>query len=136
MDGLPCSPACLIHEAPRRNPVAPMHEFDIPSDWPRYLEEILVRARALGRGAVLAFDLDSTVFDNRPRQARIVREFGAAHGVPELAKCRGEFFDAGWDMKAALRNCGLSPSEIDRVFPNAKAFWAERFFTTSYCLDD
>jgi beta-phosphoglucomutase-like phosphatase (HAD superfamily) len=113
-----------------------MHEFDIASDWPRALEDILARARTLGSRAVVAFDLDSTVFDNRPRQARIIREFGQAFGIPELTRCKGEFFDSGWDMRAAFRNCGLSREETDRVFPKARTFWVERFFTGPYCLED
>ncbi len=113
-----------------------MHAFVIPTDWPRYLREILSRAQHLGERGVLAFDLDSTLFDNRPRQARIVREFGEAHGIPALTTCRGEFFDAGWDMKAAFRNCGLSAEESDRIYDAARAFWHERFFSSPYCLED
>ncbi|MGA9525374.1 MAG: hypothetical protein WBV82_28200 [Myxococcaceae bacterium] len=113
-----------------------MHAFVIPADWPRHLEAILARARSLGATSVLAFDLDSTLFDNRPRQARIVREFGEAHGIPALTACRGEHFDAGWDMKAAFRNCGLSAHDVERIYETARAFWYERFFTSAYCLDD
>jgi hypothetical protein len=80
--------------------------------------------------------LDSTLFDNRPRQARIVREFGQAQGLTELLICQSEHFDSGWDMKAAMRNCGLAPERIEQVFDAARRFWAERFFTSDYCLDD
>ena len=51
---------------------------------PTVLERVLARVRALP-GAVVVFDLDSTLLDNRPRQARILREFGAARGIPALA---------------------------------------------------
>lgn len=108
----------------------------IRSDWPKVLEAILARARERGPGAVLAFDLDSTLFDNRPRQARIVREFGAAHGILELCRCEPRHFDSGWDMKAAFRNCGLSERQAEEIYDEARRFWAERFFTSPYCLDD
>src|SRR5712692_8463359 len=92
----------------------------------RILEYVLERARKLGRRAVVAFDLDSTLFDNRPRQARILREFGAARKVAALERCAAAHWDSGWDMKAAMRNCGLSPEEAERLYPEAKKFWQER----------
>lgn len=107
----------------------------IRPDWPRVLDAVLDRARATA-GAVLAFDLDSTVFDNRPRQARIVREFGQARGIPLLHACQATHFPTGFNMKAALRNCGLAEEEIDAVWDEARAFWMERFFTSDYCEDD
>ena len=112
------------------------HKHRIRDQWHRVLDTILDRARALGPKAVLAFDLDSTLFDNRPRQARIVREYGAAKGIPELGRCEAAHFDSGWDMRAAFRNCGLSAEDAERIYEDAKRFWAERFFTSPYCLDD
>lgn len=112
------------------------HKHRIQDDWHQTLDRILERAKELGRSGVLAFDLDSTLFDNRPRQARIVREYGEAHGVPQLSACKGEHFDSGWDMRAAFRNCGLSAEEAERIYPEIKKFWLERFFTSPYCLDD
>ena len=79
-------------------------------DWPKSLTTVLDRARALGGKAVVVFDLDSTLFDNRPRQARIVREFGAAKGLGELSACTADHFESGWDLKGALRQCGPSSS--------------------------
>ncbi|MBI3186197.1 MAG: hypothetical protein HYZ28_29010 [Myxococcales bacterium] len=108
----------------------------IRPDWASVLLHVLERAREMGPKGILAFDLDSTLFDNRPRQARILREFGEARGIGCLADCRPHHWDSGWDMKAALRSCGLSAEEAERIFPEAKAFWAERFFTSPYCLDD
>jgi hypothetical protein len=105
-------------------------------DWHLSLLDVLERARRLGPAAVLAFDLDSTLFDNRPRQARIVREYGEHAGLAPLTRCAADHFDSGWDMKAAFRNCGLSAEDAERIFPEAKNFWAERFFTSPYCLDD
>lgn len=104
--------------------------------WGGILNRVLERARALGARAVVAFDLDSTLFDNRPRQARILREFGLERKVPKLAACAASHWDSGWEMKAAMRNCGLGPVEIERMYPDAKRFWEERFFTSEYCVED
>lgn len=104
--------------------------------WEGVLRDILVRARAFGPSAILAFDLDSTLFDNRPRQARIVREYGAARGLPELAQCASEHFTSGWDLRGALRACGLTAEHAESRYDDLKAFWQERFFTSEYCVDD
>lgn len=115
-----------------------MSEFRnrIRSDWPNVLRGILTRAARQGEQAVLAFDLDSTVFDNRPRQARILREYGALSGRAALERCQPEHWTSGWDMKAAMVSCGLPAAEAEALYPDAKRFWAERFFTSPYCVDD
>jgi hypothetical protein len=115
-----------------------MNDFKarIHADWPQVLKTILARAKTLGSRGVLAFDLDSTLFDNLPRQARIVREFGQARQNERLMRCAAEHWTSGWDMKAAMRNCGLSDVEIDAAYNEAREFWMERFFTSPYCLED
>lgn len=108
----------------------------IKSDWPVVLKQILERAKALGPKGVLVFDLDSTLFDNRPRQARILREFGESRKHGKLAACLPEYFESGWDMKSAMVRCGLTPEEADTLFSDARKFWSKRFFTSEYCVDD
>lgn len=108
----------------------------IREGWQETLRGILARARSLGAEAVLAFDLDSTLFDNRPRQARILREFGAARGLTPLGACVASHWSGGWDMRAAMRNCGLPSEQIEAVYKDARAFWLERFFTSEYCTED
>lgn len=85
--------------------------------------------------AIAVFDLDSTLLDNRPRQARIVREFGQEVSDPRLEKCGPEHWE-GWSIELALRNCGLTNDEVARVAPDAKRFWRDRFFTSEYCRND
>ncbi|MFZ5440999.1 MAG: hypothetical protein ACOZQL_13410 [Myxococcota bacterium] len=105
-------------------------------DWHQTLDQILLLARNSGRNGLIVFDLDSTVFDNRPRQARIVREFGAAKGIPELARCQPWHFSSGWDLRGALVECGLSKERSDELYASLKPFWQERFFTSEYCKED
>ncbi len=101
----------------------------------RIIERVLERARRKSGAGVVIFDLDSTLFDNRPRQARILREFGAARGLAELAGVRSEHWQ-GWDIRVAMRNAGMSPEAVAAAAPDAKQFWRERFFTSAYCVDD
>ncbi len=119
---------------------APMPHDDlkhhIREDWRDALRATLARARSLGARAVLAFDLDSTLFDNRPRQARILRELGEARGLEGLRACAAHHWRDGWDMRGAMLQCGLAPHEVEAVYDDARRFWYERFFTSDYCVDD
>jgi hypothetical protein len=114
----------------------PRSDFPILADWPQTLDAILERARAFGPRGVLVFDLDSTVFDNRPRQARIVREYGEARGIPALTQCEPRHFTDGWDLRAAFLSCGLEAGEAERIHADARTFWRARFFTSAYCVED
>jgi hypothetical protein len=98
----------------------------------RVLDQALARAAA---GGVAVFDLDSTLLDNRPRQARILREFGAAHGIAKLTALRNEHW-VDWSIMRAMANAGLDADEVARWGEAAKQFWRERFFTSEYCRDD
>lgn len=105
-------------------------------DWHKTLEQILTLAQRSGPQGLLVFDLDSTVFDNRPRQARIVREFGRHKGLKPLTHCQPWHFTSGWDLRGAALSCGLAKPEADALYPELKAFWQERFFTSEYAQDD
>ena len=54
-----------------------------------------------------AFDLDGTLLSNKPRQARIVRDFGSERDAPALARCGPEMI-VSWDLHDTMRLCGLS----------------------------
>lgn len=105
-------------------------------DWHKTLELVLEQAKQSGPQGLLVFDLDSTVFDNRPRQARIVREFGKTIGSKELQACQPWHFTSGWDLKSAMIACGLKREMAEVTYGELKAFWGERFFTSEYCVDD
>jgi hypothetical protein len=90
----------------------------------------LHRARGL-----CVFDLDSTLLDNRPRQALILREFGAASGEPMLSRAQPEHFD-GWELEVAMLNAGLSAARAKELRDPARRFWKDRFFTSEYCRHD
>jgi len=105
-----------------------------PEEQPDILAAALARARA-APGGVAVFDLDSTLLDNRPRQARIVQDYGRSAGLPELLGARPEHWQ-GWSLELALRNAGLSAAQLERHLAPARAFWREWFFTSAYCRLD
>jgi len=108
----------------------------IHPDWQATLERVLVLARLAKDQAVLVFDLDSTVFDNRPRQARIVREYGQKAGHPALLRCQAHHFESGWDLTGGVVKLGVSQAEAQAMEKELRRFWGARFFTSDYCRDD
>src|SRR5687768_9457437 len=90
------------------------------------LARVLERASAAGREAIVAFDLDSTLLDNRPRQAQLLREYGLACGLA-LARHTAEHWH-GWDARIAMANAGLAPELIEAHIGPFRTFWRERFF--------
>jgi len=99
------------------------------------LSRIISRANELSRQAIVVFDLDSTLLDNRPRQALIVREYGQQHNVSELADNVADHWE-GWDLRIAMRNAGMTAEAIEQHFDPCRDFWRERFFTSEYCVHD
>ncbi len=105
-------------------------------DWHSTLVQVLERARGSAGKGLVVFDLDSTVFDNRPRQARILREFGQQHCVAALHGCQPHHFVSGWDLVGAMVACGVPPTDAAALARDVKRFWGARFFTSRYCEDD
>jgi hypothetical protein len=99
------------------------------------LLEVERRARAAGPRGVVVFDLDSTLLDNRARQARILREYGAAHGHVVLQNTEPKHFPT-WNLADTLHHLGVPEEEAQHLLPKVRLFWRERFFTSEYCYDD
>jgi hypothetical protein len=99
------------------------------------LAEALARAGAAAPRGVTVFDLDSTLLDNRPRQARILREYGARAGLPALERAAPVHWTS-WDIADAMRAAGLPAAEVVRHLLPARRWWGERFFTSEYCRED
>src|SRR5205085_6166163 len=81
------------------------------------------------------FDLDSTILSNKPRQARIVREFGSARAVAALARCEPRHV-VSWDLRDTMRLCGVPDEQARELHAPLREFWLERFFTSEYCRED
>jgi len=107
------------------------------ADQPRLLREALAAIGHPGGNGprAVVFDLDSTLLDNRPRQARIVREYGAQRGEARLIDCQPDRI-VSWDLRDTARLLGYRKEEAERIYPAFKEFWRTRFFTSDYCADD
>jgi hypothetical protein len=100
------------------------------------LQGIVEGARRHGREGVVAFDLDSTLLNNRPRQSQILREYGLEANLPELAESTPEHWTSGWDETRAMQNAGLPQTLALEHKTLFKTFWGHRFFTSEYCKVD
>jgi hypothetical protein len=85
---------------------------------------------------VVLFDLDGTLYDNRPRTLRILHAFAAqlenehAHDAHTI---RGiSYRDLDYRLDDTLAARGIATSVIER----AVAAWELRFFTDAACSDD
>jgi hypothetical protein len=101
----------------------------------RVLDSVLSRARSVGKNGVAAFDLDSTLLDNRPRQARILAEYGRAHDLPSLAGSLPAHWTS-WEIADAMRASGLEEGLVAVHRNPAKEYWGRHFFTSAYCVAD
>ncbi len=98
------------------------------------LGDVLSKVRE-GEQSIAVFDLDSTLLDNGPRQAAILREYGENLGIPELAASKAEHW-VTWDVGEAMANGGLSEELVAEHREPFKAYWRERFFTSKWCVLD
>jgi hypothetical protein len=102
----------------------------------RVLEQVAA-ADGSGRAAVVVFDLDATLYDNRPRTLQILLEYAA--------EIRSEFPDVAaalatldvdkiqYLLSETLRGVALTHAEVVR---DITAYWRDRFFTDEYCRYD
>lgn len=85
---------------------------------------------------VVIFDLDGTLYDNRPRTIRILHAFAANLGpahARDAAVIRGL---TASDLKYRIDQT-LGPLGVDaEVIAQAQQRWFQRFFTDTACADD
>ena len=86
-------------------------------------------------GGTMLFDLDSTLLDNGPRNALIMREYGERAGLPILTNAHARHWQ-DWDARRAMANIGLSADQIAKHHDDYDNFWGERFFSSEYCAHD
>lgn len=110
----------------------------LPHD-PMPLQRVLSRVRAhQGPGApVVVFDLDATLFDNRPRTLAILREFGEKLPPEETALRAAvdglRIQHMRYLVSDALELVGVvDPGTVER----ASAFWWAHFFRDDYIRHD
>lgn len=85
---------------------------------------------------MVIFDLDGTLYDNRPRTLRILHAFAAAlpaeHARDARTMLRVTAGDLGYKLEDTLRPRGVS----EAVLELCRRAWAARFFTDTACADD
>ena len=94
-------------------------------------------ARERGERPVVVFDLDGTLFDNRPRTLSILRELGDAVGGthPHVTRAIMEMEAANlvYGITDSLAKHGILDADIAA---RAVAFWRARFFRDEYLVHD
>lgn len=107
-------------------------------------EEVDLRIKNGGQPVKVIFDLDSTIFDVKPRSLRILKEFG---GTAEARAMNPKL--AEWSLglnahkllytieeSARANNVEGSEEELKAYFKAAFAYWRDRFFTHAYLTVD
>lgn len=101
------------------------------------LERVATHAAAHGRTPVVVFDLDATLYDNRPRTLEILMEYREQilDTRPEVAEALASLTSERIDylLSDTLRGCGITRAD---VVADVTRFWHERFFTDAYCQHD
>jgi hypothetical protein len=120
-------------------PVRVLREGHVPDDQEGLLRAVLdscLPQRGRGR-PVVAFDLDGTLMDNRPRTCVILQEFAArCRGrddglAARLERARPE--DLAYLLSDSLERIGAHRTEL---VAEMQAFWRERFFADTHLVHD
>ncbi len=96
------------------------------------LVQILDTAR---EGGLAVFDLDGCLFDNRPRQVQIIREYASLYHCWELYKVEIHDFE-DWSFPRTLKKAGVPDDVISLHYPALRQYWESCFFTSAYVRYD
>jgi hypothetical protein len=110
--------------------------FPLHPRWREVLARVQCDAARSAAAGVLAFDLDSTLLDNRPRQAAIVQAFARRRGLTSLESFEAANLRTGFDMREGLARHGLGAEEVERLLLDFRPYWREHFFTSDACRLD
>lgn len=99
------------------------------------LDSALARARRAGPRGVAVFDLDSCLFDPRPRQATILADHAARGGPDWLRAVRPEHFE-DWHLDRTLRRAGVPGDQVEAHLAEVRRVWAWGFFSGDYLYLD
>lgn len=101
------------------------------------LERVASYAAERGRSPLCVFDLDATLYDNRPRTLEILLEYReeVLDTQPEVADKLGTLSAdrVQYLLSDTLRGCGITRSD---VVADVTRYWHERFFSDAYLKHD
>jgi hypothetical protein len=90
-----------------------------------------------GEQPIVVFDLDGTLFDNRPRTLEILAEYAeeVRGEFPDVAACLDELSTERlhYLLSNTLREVGLTHVDVVR---DITSFWRDRFFSDDYLTCD
>lgn len=110
----------------------------------RVREACAARTRSGGKPVKVVFDLDSTIFDVKPRSLRILKEFALTKQARDLSPVLSEW-SLGLDShrllytleeSAAANEAPLSDGKVDAYLKEAFHYWRKRFFADAYLTAD
>jgi hypothetical protein len=99
------------------------------------LDRIIDTAQQHGDSSVGVFDLDGCLFDTRPRQVLIIREYASETGALDLYRIQATHFK-DWDLGNTMRNAGFTEDRIAALKQPLADFWFNRFFRSDYVVHD
>jgi hypothetical protein len=125
---------------PRRESVPVWRDGVRSAEQTRALQAILDRVTQAtlstpAHPPVVTFDLDSTLFDNRPRQLAILAEFAREQRLTGAEALAPEQID-GWQVMSTILSLGGAAGREDEIKQAWKPFWSARFFTSEACRHD
>jgi hypothetical protein len=90
---------------------------------------------------IVVLDLDSTLYEVRPRTFQILKEWKEDSKVPAQFKNaldRMEISSVGYSLKDTFRSLEINWADFfaSDEFHNAKSFWSSRFFSSEYLKFD
>lgn len=107
-------------------------------------EEVALRIKNGGKRVKVIFDLDSTIFDVKPRSLRILKEFAFTKEAREISPAIADWsvtlnsHSLLYTLEESARANGVqgSEEELKTYLKAAFRFWLARFFTHSYLGSD
>ncbi len=120
----------------------PQASIPRPIHSPAVLDQVadLVRtAQIQGEKPVVAFDLDDTLFDVRPRTLRVLQAFAASPACTQASSedcrrlSRGQLEQMRYDVGDTMQQLSISDK---RFREQVKAWWKTHFFSSEYCEAD
>lgn len=110
------------------------HQTSLLSDVVEHVASVIGEG---GRPPLVVFDLDATLYDNRPRTLEILMEYRdeILDSWPDVAEALATLTADQIDylLSDTLRGCGVTRAE---VVADATRFWRDRFFTDAYLVHD
>ncbi|MCO5142283.1 MAG: HAD family hydrolase [Oligoflexia bacterium] len=108
--------------------------------------EIAVKNRIKngGKEVKVVFDLDSTIFDVKPRTLRIIKEFGATKEAKDISTEIAEWSQQitscsllyTLEERARAKDTPGTEEEKRAYFSKAMSYWWKRFFSDAYLCND